>query len=136
MASTLLQHSTQQQQKLHIVYNHKDKDKDKDKDNKNTLITTIRTSFNNPKIIKINTKFYKFKTLYYNKNIKLKHAYIAIQICDFTTLLFLSKWYYKLIQFTSSITLIIYNNNNNTNLLLLHHIIQFSSKHHIKIIHL
>ena len=132
MASTLLQH------KIHIVYNDNDIDKQ--------TITKIYQHFHNAKIIKINTKIYKFKTLcsnyfiqFHNLKLKLKlkqnkHAYIAIHNIDHNTITFISKWYYKLHNNTSSITLILYNNNYN--LLLLHHIIQFSSKYHIKIIHL
>lgn len=127
MASTLPQH------KIHIVYNATETDLNS--------ITKIHQYFHYAKIIKINTKIYKFKTLcsHYTKHKQLKHnkdTYIAIHNIDHNTITFISKWYYKLHNNTSSITLILYNNNNNYNLLLLHHIIQFSSIHHIKILHL
>jgi hypothetical protein len=118
--------STLPPDKIHIVYNDNDNDK---------TITKIQHYFHYAKIYKINTKFYKFKTLcsYYTK-IKDKHAYIAIHNIDHNTITFISKWYYKLHNNTSSITLIL--SNNNYNLLLLHHIIQFASNKHLKIIHL
>ena len=120
MASTLLQH------KIHIVYKQTETD--------HNYITKIHHYFHNAKIIKINTKIYKFKTLCSHYTKHNKHAYIAIHNIDHNTIQFISKWYYKLHNNTSSITLIL--SNNNYNLLLLHHIIQFSSIKAIKIIHL
>jgi hypothetical protein len=135
MASTLLQH------KIHIVYNETD-----NAIHNKLILSKIHHYFHNAKIIKINTKIYKFKTLCSNYFIKFnklkqnKHAYIAIHNIDHNTITFISKWYYKLHNNTSSITLILSNSftHSNTNyyLLLLHHIIQFSSIKAIKIIHL
>lgn len=123
-------------QRLHIVYNTDNTDNTYYKYNgkhTNTLTTKIHSYYHNAKIIKINTNFYKFIYLYQKHTIQ--NAYIAIHNIDIHSIHFITKWHNKLSSYASNITLLLYNNNT-TNLQILHLIIQFSSLHHIKIIHL
>jgi len=116
-------------QPFYIVYKNYD-----NYNKKNKINTEIHSNYHNVKIIKINTKFYKF--ISFCTTITLPHAYIATHHIDSTTIPFLSKWHSKLTSSTSNITLLLYNNTHNHNLSMLHIIIQFCSSHHIKIIHL